>query len=119
MEEEKLDNIDIRELARKSTTKAEVYKVLTTTGGIYLPPVDQINSDFIRDILAGDKLVSHSSYCSVHRVKQSQNYWSSTYRRIENPRGVRVCKSTLQHSKVHAWLRIREIFFKKVDMQRW
>ena len=63
MEEEKLANIDVREMALKSTKKAEIYKVLTTTGEINLiPPVDQINSDFIRDILSGDKLVGFLSY---------------------------------------------------------
>ena len=62
MEEEKLVNIDVREMALKSTTKAEIYKVLTTTGEIYLLPVDQINYDFIRDILSGDKLVGFLSY---------------------------------------------------------
>ena len=53
-----MSSIDVREMALKWTTKAEVYKVLTTTGGIYLPSVDQINWDFIRDILSGEKLVS-------------------------------------------------------------
>ena len=58
MEEQKMSSIDVREMALKCTTKSEVYKVLTTTGEIYLPPVDQINWDFIRDLLSGDKLVS-------------------------------------------------------------
>ena len=62
MEEEKLTNIDVREMALKSTKRAEIYKVLTTTWEIYLPPVDQINSDFIREILSGDKLVGFLSY---------------------------------------------------------
>ena len=53
-----MSSIDVREMALKCTTKSEVYKVLTTTGEIYLPPVDQINWDFIRDLLSGDKLVS-------------------------------------------------------------
>ena len=59
MEEEKLARVDVREMALKCTTKAEVYKVLVTSGSIYLPPVDQTNGDFIRDILSGDKLVRH------------------------------------------------------------
>ena len=59
MEEEKLARLDVREMALKCTTKAEVYKVLVTSGSIYLPTVDQTNGDFIRDILSGDKLVRH------------------------------------------------------------
>ena len=41
------------------TTKAEIYKVLVTSGSIYLTPVDQTNGDFIRDILSRNKLVRH------------------------------------------------------------
>ena len=115
MEEEKLANINVREMALKWTTKAEVklcskpfefdksqdsswnalvvyansqcilagskpqknffvmvmllYKVLTTTGEVYPPSVDQIKADFIMDLLWGDKLVSRQSYSKVHRVK--------------------------------------------------
>ena len=47
----------IREMAFKCT-KSKVNKVLTFTWGIYLPPVDQISWDFIRDLLSVDKLVS-------------------------------------------------------------
>ena len=59
MEEEKLAKIDVREIALKCSTKAEVYRVLVISGGIYLPSVDQINGEFIRDILSGEKLVSY------------------------------------------------------------
>ena len=69
MEEEKVSTIEVREMALKCTTKAEVYKVLTITGGVYLPPMDQTNCDYIRDILSGDKLVSTSSYPAVHSIK--------------------------------------------------
>ena len=43
MEEEKSVFIDVREIALKCTTKGEVYKVLSTTGGVFLPPVEQVN----------------------------------------------------------------------------
>ena len=68
MEQEKTKTLDVREMALKWTTKAEVYKVLTITGGVYLPPMDQTNCDYVRDILCGDKLVSTSSYSAVHRI---------------------------------------------------
>ena len=68
MEEEKSAVIDVREMALKCTTKDEVYNVLSTTGGIYLPPVEQVNWDFIRDILCGNKLVSNYSNFEVHRL---------------------------------------------------
>ena len=49
--------IDVRDMVLKWSTKAEEYKALTITGNIYIPLVDQINSDYIRDILWRDKQV--------------------------------------------------------------
>ena len=57
MEEENLSIINVREIGLKWSTKSEVYKVLTITGGVYLPPVQQINSEFIREVLWVQKLV--------------------------------------------------------------
>ena len=72
MEEEKLTKINVREMALKCTTKADVYKVLINCGRVYLPPVDQINGDFISNILSGDKLVKFSfifKYVDCNKVK--------------------------------------------------
>ena len=57
--------VDVREMALKWTYKAEVYKKLTITGNIYLPPVDKINSDFVWDIMWGDKYVITIFYVLV------------------------------------------------------
>ena len=69
MEEEKMSTIDVREMSLKCTTKNKVYKVLTTIGEVYLPPIDKINWNFIRDILSGDKLVSFFFNFEVYRMK--------------------------------------------------
>ena len=58
MDQNNMDILDVKEMATKWSTKVEVYKVLTITGNVYLPPEEQTNCDFIRDILLGDKLVS-------------------------------------------------------------
>ena len=65
MKEEKFGIMDVREIDLKCITNGEVYKVLTTTGGVYLPSVEQTSCDFIRDILCGDKLVFYWSYFKV------------------------------------------------------
>ena len=57
MEGENMSFIDVRDMVLKWSTKAEEYKALTITGNIYIPLVDQINSDYIRDILWRDKQV--------------------------------------------------------------
>ena len=59
MEEEKFNSVDVRELALKWISKREEYQTLWVTGNIYLPSCDQINSDYVSDVLSGDKLVSH------------------------------------------------------------
>ena len=97
MEEAKMSSIDVREMALRWSTKAEVYKVLSTTGGICLPPVDQVNCDFVRDILSGDKLVNHLiSHSVVHRVRQGQDYRGSSYWGFACTRVIRVHKSPLR-----------------------
>ena len=58
MEETKTEVVDVRELGLKRSSKEKVYKVLTITGKVYLPPVQQINCDFISDLLSGDKKVT-------------------------------------------------------------
>ena len=57
MEPRNTETIDVIELALKWSTKEEVYKVLTISGKVYLPPVQQVNWDFIHDLLWGDKKV--------------------------------------------------------------
>ena len=42
-EEDKMCTLDAREMALKCSTKGEVYKVLSVTGAMYLPPVEQVN----------------------------------------------------------------------------
>ena len=72
MEEEKeMSTLDVRDMTLKWSTKEEVYKVLTISGAMYLPPVDQVNSDFIRDLLRGDKLLRYILIYAVCSLKQS------------------------------------------------
>ena len=54
MEIVEADKIDVREIALKWTIKDEVNMVLTITGKFYLPPIQQVNWDFISDLLRGD-----------------------------------------------------------------
>ena len=70
-EEKKMSTLDVRDMALKWSTKGEVYKVLTIPGTMYLPPVEQVNSDFIRDLLRGDKLVRYILIYAVCSLKQS------------------------------------------------
>ena len=65
MEQDSMETLDVKEIAMKWSTKEEIYKVLTVTVNIYLPSVEQINWDFIRDISRGDTLVSHRLNPSV------------------------------------------------------
>ena len=70
-EEKKISTLDVRDMALKWLTKGEVYKVLRITSTMYLPPVEQVNSDFIRDLLRGDKLVRYILIYAVCSWKQS------------------------------------------------
>ena len=56
MEEEgKMCILHAREMELKCSTKVEVYKVLSVIEAIFLLPVEQVNWDFVRDILCERK----------------------------------------------------------------
>ena len=61
-----MSSVDVRVMALNCTGGSEVYKVLTLTGNVYLPPMQQINSDFIRNIMWGEKLVTSISDSLVY-----------------------------------------------------
>jgi hypothetical protein len=56
--EEKV-SFNLRTLGIKAKTKGEIYRILTVEGHLYLPPEKETSIDFIREIIKGDKLVSH------------------------------------------------------------
>ena len=63
MNEVNREVVDVRELALKWSSKEEVYKVHTITGKVYLPPVQQVNWDFINDLMWGEnKVISFLSF---------------------------------------------------------
>ena len=117
MEEENTSIIDVREIALKWSTKAEVYKVLTITGGVYLPPEQQVNSDFIRGILWGDKFVILMLHYVVYWDKSSENNKCSTHWRYENTWSFGICKGSLKNRFIHAWIWLWKISIKGMDLQ--
>ena len=57
MEKENTEVVDVREFALKWSSKKVVYKILTITEKVYLPPVQQLKNDFIGDLIWRDKKV--------------------------------------------------------------
>ena len=48
------DFITKHEFSAVARSKRETYDKLTGKGRCYLPPIDQVNSDYIADILSGN-----------------------------------------------------------------
>ena len=59
------DRLTIADVAVKANIKVEVYRVLTTEGGVYLPPIKEWNYQYVRDIITGNKLVGSSYKCTL------------------------------------------------------
>ena len=55
MEEE--DCINWQEVSVHVRSKREIYQLMCLKGGYYLPPVEQADSDYIHDIMTGEKKV--------------------------------------------------------------
>ena len=51
--------VNIAEIGTKAQSKAELYRLLTVEGGMYLPPQDQTNMEFISDIAFSVKRVGN------------------------------------------------------------
>ena len=47
--------ITINDISIKARSKKEIYMVLSLEGGIYLPPILDANSKYIKDIITGSK----------------------------------------------------------------
>ena len=56
--EETKDHLTVYSLGIKARSKIEVYRLLTTEGGVYLPPVNEVNYQYLKSIIAGEKLVT-------------------------------------------------------------
>ena len=111
-------SIDIRELSLKWTSKRKVYQTLAVTGNVYLPPIDQVNWDFISDVLTGDKKVGWWVHLLiVSQRKRNMSYPCSSCWGLENSRNTWICKRSLRHWRLHASLWKWEIPLKKVDMK--
>ena len=48
-------DFNINDLAAKCRSKYELYSVLTTEGGVYLPPLQEATQKYFREILIGWK----------------------------------------------------------------
>ena len=60
----------LNDVAIKARSKKEVYYVLTTEGGIYLPPIIDANSSYLKEIVRGTKLFLYSKNVKVIKVPQ-------------------------------------------------
>ena len=60
----------LNDVAIKARSKKEVYYVLTTEGGIYLPPIIDANSSYLKEIARGTKLFLYSTNVKVIKVPQ-------------------------------------------------
>ena len=57
---ERTEEINLRQLALKCCSKKEVYNVLLTDYEVYLPPIQFVNSGYIKGVLRGTINVSNS-----------------------------------------------------------
>ena len=69
---EEFSEIPIQQVGLKWRSKREVYNLLTTEGGCYLPPLADSNYKYISQVLVGDKKVikwKDVKVCSVPHLK--------------------------------------------------
>ena len=62
--------LTINDVAIKAKSKKEIYYVLTCEGGIYLPPIMDANSTYLKDIVRGAKKFIYSKDVNVIKLPQ-------------------------------------------------
>ena len=95
-------DITINDISLKAKSKKEAYSVLTSEGGIYLPPIGDSNKEYLRDTITGRKKflycksiltvkVPHLKTLSIKEIlnfarnKIEIDYYSSVYKYTKFP----------------------------------
>ena len=52
---ENYSQLNMKTIEMKCRSIKEMYDILTIQGGFYLPPITQTSSDFIYDVMTGNK----------------------------------------------------------------
>ena len=67
---ERAIDFTINDLAAKCRRKSELYHILATEGGIYLPPVQDSTQNYLRDVLRGKKYYINCKDVNMIHVPQ-------------------------------------------------
>ena len=81
------DQFTINDLAAKCKSKAEFYNLLTTEGGMYLPPIQDSTQAYLRGIMMGKKDYIKSKNVLVTKVPHYKNLTVSKILRFARSKG--------------------------------
>ena len=86
----------------KAKSKGEIYRLLATEGGVYLPPLKDVNYQFLRDIITGSKKVCllSSLYYLVYQRKSNKAQICSILQRSNCWENIRVCRAYLKSVRI-------------------
>ena len=64
--------LNVIEVGNKARSKGKIYRPLETEGGVFLPPVKDVNYQYLRDIITRDKKVFIIFSFTLFHFKGSQ-----------------------------------------------
>ena len=67
---ERNDDFTIADIAVKCRSKTEMYNLLAREGKIYLPPKQDANQNYLRDIMQGNKFYLRCDQVTVIKIPQ-------------------------------------------------
>ena len=65
---EEITQIDLSKLAVKARSKRELYEVLLSDCGVYMPPIQFANADYVRGVVTG--------LIKVRFIMLAYNFWN-------------------------------------------
>ena len=94
--------ISIKLISMRARSKKEIYRMLQLETNVYLPLIQQDNSKYITDIIAGKKKVCFAFFdFTIFDEWSTQNHPSSAFNRIENERHPRICQKRNRYRSIH------------------
>ena len=86
-------SLNLIEVGNKAKSKWELYRLLTVEGGLYLPPEDQTNMDFVSDIFFNEKKVRNSIIILANLA-----YQVISFKRCKSMTNTSRCRTSIKRS---------------------
>ena len=93
--------LDLKQVSIKCKSKKELYEILASDWGIYMPPIQFANCGYVRVVVTGEVKVrfkwSNKYLTLASEMKRRSDNHSSTNKITKHPRHIAICMQKFWH----------------------